>query len=209
MAPSASLEISWEETKRGTCLESLTPDRAWLVAHSHIQSTITAEFCTVDERRTTETSSPYDRSSDLLSSPRLYIDFSDSLHCKTHLSCFIFSSLHLPGSVYIVPIIRLLSESRWLTSLCWSTVLAGIRAANVGGRAEENETESRKRHNVISTQIKGTGPTRCVKCWASTKKPFFLRARDSKIYFFFAFGTGFYCKCLYYWRSIFIFNTLF
>lgn len=36
MAPSASLDISWEETKRETWFESLTPDRAWLVAASHL-----------------------------------------------------------------------------------------------------------------------------------------------------------------------------
>lgn len=45
MAPSASLEISWEETKRETCLESLTPDGAWLAADIHVSSINTAELC--------------------------------------------------------------------------------------------------------------------------------------------------------------------
>lgn len=168
MAPSASLEISWEETKRETCLGSLTPDRAWLAAGTHVQSTITAEFCSEEPRN-------HPSMRQKLGSHYLHIHkffFSDPLHRKTHLSCF--------------PCIALPSRHlyRSVSPLCRSTVLAGIRAANVGGRAKEMRRRAGK-----GTMWSVHNQRNRWKCWVGVKNHFVLHDRDDRD--FCAFFSGF------------------
>lgn len=98
--------------------------------------------------------------------------FSDPLCRKTHLSCF----------ACIAFLIHRLYRS--VSPLCWSTVLAEIRAANVGGRAKEIRRRAGK-----GTMWSAHNQRNRWKCWVGVENHFVLHDRDDRD--FCTFSSGF------------------